>query len=255
MELYYAIIFFVFGTIFGSFFNVVGSRLPKGESILFPGSHCDRCNHSLKPWELIPIVSFLFQRGKCSSCKQKLSWFHPIFECVSGLTFMFAYLSFGFTWQLLIALTFISMILIVVLTDYYYMIILDEILILFLIALAIEFLFIYGIMAVLKGLLAGLIALIIMFLIKKLGDFMFKRESMGGGDIKLMFLFGFVLGWPMAILSIFIGSIVGLPIALLLSKKSTDHEIPFGPFLSIGALVILLSGLNLEMIVHWMQGH
>ena len=105
MELYYALCFFVLGTILGSFYNVVGFRLPKGESIIYPASHCPNCNHKLQFWELLPILSFAFQRGKCTSCKQKISWFYPIFEFSCGLIFALAFLSFGFTWDLLIALT------------------------------------------------------------------------------------------------------------------------------------------------------
>ena len=100
-----------------------------------------------------------------------------------------------------------------------------------------------------KALISGILAFITMFLIKKIGDFIFKRESMGGGDIKLMFTFGLTLGYPMAVFSIFLGSLIGLPISLFIIKKYPNHEIPFGPFLALGALVILLLHIDLNTLI------
>ena len=80
MDIYYCIVLFIFGITLGSFYNVVGYRIPKGESIIYPSSHCTNCNHKLKWYELIPVFSFLFLRGKCSKCHQKISWFYTIFE-------------------------------------------------------------------------------------------------------------------------------------------------------------------------------
>ena len=102
-------------------------------------------------------------------------------------------------------------------------------------------------------LLEGVLAFFTMWGIKKLGDFMFKKESMGGGDIKLMFVFGLVLGYPLSIISIFVGSIIGLPISLLIVAKKSSHEIPFGPFLSAGALILLLSRIDFNSIIKAME--
>lgn len=253
MELYYAITFFIFGTIFGSFYNVVGYRLPKGESILYPPSHCPNCNHRLGPLELIPIFSFFIQRGKCVSCHQKISWFYPIFEFSCGLLFAIASLIFGLSLELAIALTFISMLCIIVLSDYEYMIIPDEVLIFFSIVLTIEFFIKNGLASTGMHLLEGILAFFTMWGIKKIGDFMFKKESMGGGDIKLMFVFGLVLGYPLAIISIFVGSIIGLPISLIIVAKKSSHEIPFGPFLSAGALILLLTQIDFDVILKTME--
>ena len=120
--------FFIIGMFLGSFYNVVASRLPKGESIIYPSSHCPNCNHKLGILELIPLFSYLIQGGKCSKCKQKISIFYPISEVMCGLLFVFCYLSFGFSYELIIALTFVSMLIIVILSDYYYMIIEDSVL-------------------------------------------------------------------------------------------------------------------------------
>ena len=246
MEIYYMIVLFILGCVFGSFYNVVGDRLPEGKSIVKPSSHCPKCGHNLTPLELIPVFSFLFQKGRCKECKTKIPIMHPLFELLSGILFALAYISFKLTPELLIALTFISILLIIFVSDINYMIIPDEVLVVGLIFLMVEKLIIYGINNVLFSILNGVICFILMLLLKKLGDFLFKKESMGGGDIKLLFVFGFVLGVPMAILSIFVGSIIGLPICLIVVAKNFSHEIPFGPLLSLGALIILLLQINLD---------
>lgn len=246
MDIYYMIVLFIFGTILGSFYNVVGDRLPEGKSIVKPSSHCPKCGHKLTPLELIPIFSYLIQKGRCKGCNTKIPIMHPLFEFISGLLFMLAYISFKLSPELLIALTFISILLIIFISDIEYMIIPDEVLIVGIILLVIEKFCIHGLKPLLISLLDGTICFILMYLLKKFGDFLFKKESMGGGDIKLMFIFGFVLGTPMAIMSIFIGSIIGLPISLIVLSKNASHEIPFGPLLSLGALIILLTKFNFD---------
>ncbi len=250
MEILLCIFLFIIGTIFGSFYNVVGYRLPKGASIVFPPSHCTNCNHKLTFFELIPIISYIFQKGKCKHCNQKISLFYPIFETLTGILFVLCYLSFGLTPNIIIALTFVSLMIIITVSDYHYLIIPDEVLITFSLILFIEILLINGINAVLYSILNGVLAFITMYLLKKLGDFIFKKESMGGGDIKLMFIFGMTLTYPIAILSIFVGSLIGLPIALLIIWSKKDHIIPFGPFLAAGATLLLLLQVNLDTILN-----
>ena len=245
--------FFLIGTFLGSFYNVVAYRLPKGESIVYPSSHCPKCNHSLKPWELIPIFSFLIQRGKCSKCKAKISWFYPLSEMMCGLLFAFSYLSFGFSLDLIIALTFVSMLIIVILSDYYYMIIEDSVLLVFGIALLIEIFFIHGFTTLWHSLLNGLFAFGIMYLLKIFGDFLFKRESLGGGDIKLMFIIGLLIGWDMSIITIFLSSFIALPASIFILKTKKGHELPYGPFLAFAALIIYFTHLDFQMILEFLK--
>lgn len=252
METYYLIVFFIFGTVLGSFYNVVGYRLPKNESVMFPSSHCTNCGHELGILELFPIFSFLFLGGKCKKCKQKISWFYPIFEFISGVLFALSYYIFGFSIELLISLTFVSTLLIVVISDYHYMIIPDEILIVSIILLITEIFLLNGFKGVFTSIINGIISFVIMFLIKKLGDFLFKKESMGGGDIKLMFVFGLVLSWPIALISVFLGSFIGLPVSLYILGTKKNHEIPFGPFLSLGAVILFLSRINVDTIIQYL---
>lgn len=261
MTIYYSIMFFILGTIMGSFYNVVGYRVPKKESLLFPSSHCPNCNHKLGPLELIPIFSYIFLGGKCKECKKKISMFYPLFEFFSGLLFMLSYLVFGFSLDCLFAITFASLILIIIISDLIYMIIDDITLIVFAVLLLIEIYFINGFNGVGTALLNGLLSFGIMFLIKLLGDFIFKKESMGGGDIKLMFTFGIVLGYQMSIVSIFLASFIALPIAVYFSLKYKDkkyieddeipeHSIPFGPFLAVAAIIILLTRIDISFLVN-----
>lgn len=253
MNYLFCIFFLLLGMILGSFYNVVGWRLPKGESIIYPPSHCPNCNHQLKILDLIPVFSFILQRGKCRYCKNKIAWYYPVFEFLCGVVFMLCYLVFGITPELLKALTFVSMLIIIMVSDFNYMIIPDEVLLFFGCLLALEIGIIDGYKVLISSLINGLIAFVVMYLLKTLGDFMFKKESMGGGDIKLMFIFGLVLGAPFAIISIFIGSLVGLPISLILLSKNSEHIVPFGPYLSIGAIIILLLNIDFNTLINFLS--
>lgn len=244
------ICFFIIGTIFGSFYNVVGYRVPKGESLLYPSSHCTKCNHKLKAYELIPILSFLFLRGRCHKCKTKISWFYPIFELLSGILFALSFIIFGLSLDCLYSIVFVSMLLIIIISDYQTMIIPDSVLIFFSALLIIIKFFINGIESVGISLLHALGAFIFMLLIKLLGDFLFKKESMGGGDIKLLAVFGFVLGFPMSIVAVFFSAFIALPISLIILKLKKSHEIPYGPFLAVSAIILFLTKLDFYSIIN-----
>lgn len=245
---------FILGTILGSFYNVVAYRVTKGESIIYPSSHCPKCNHKLMPWELIPIFSFILQKGKCSSCKSKISIFYPISEILCGILFVLCYQSFGLSLNLIIALTYTSMLIIVILSDYYYMIIEDSVLIIFTLLLMIEMYFINGIDVLLLSLKSGIISFLIMLLLKLFGDFIFKRESLGGGDIKLMFVIGLIIGWQMSILNIFLSAFLAFPVSLFIIKNKKSHEIPYGPFLAISSLIIYLLHIDINTVLNILGG-
>ena len=244
------LLFFIIGAIFGSFYNVVGYRVPKGESLLYPSSHCTKCNHKLGMLELIPILSFLLLGGKCKKCKDKISWFYPIFEFCSGLLFALSFFVYGFSLECLLSIVFISMLLIIIISDYQTMIIPDGVLIIFSVMIIIIKYFIVGFSGVGISLLHAVGSFIFMLLLKLFGDFLFKKESMGGGDIKLLAVFGLMFGFPMSIVSVFIAAIVGLPISLIVIKKNSSHEIPFGPFLAIGAILIVLLKLDISTLLN-----
>lgn len=260
MEIYYLIVCFIFGTVLGSFYNVVGYRIPKKQSLIYPASHCTICNHQLGASELVPIFSYLFQRGKCKHCGAKISAFYPIFEFTTGCLFALSYYVYGFGIPFWISITFISMLLIIIISDYQTMIIPDEVLIFCSIIIILLQWFQGGFTLVGASLLNGIIAFAIMFSLKKIGDFLFKKESMGGGDIKLLFTFGLVFGWKMSIISIFIASFIALPFAVYYNVKYKNQKyidddeiptnsIPFGPFLAVSAILIIIFKIDFNMIL------
>lgn len=235
MSIYYSIVFFLIGIYLGNFYSVIGYRLPNKEKILFPSINGD--DNKINYFKLIPLLSYFILKRKGY---QNINIVSFLFELLSGILFLVTYLIFGLSLETLFALTFISLLLIIIVSDYYYMIICDEVLIIFGILLIIEIYFIRGFNGLYFSLMSALVSFIVMFLIKLLGDFLFKKESMGGGDIKLLCVFGLVLGLPTSLFTIFIGSVIALPISLFYLKKKDSHIIPFGPFLSMAAIVLLL---------------
>ena len=129
MDIYYGVVIFIFGLILGSFYTVVGERLPEGKSIVTPPSHCPNCNHRLGILELIPVLSFIFLGGKCKKCHSKIPVLSTLIEIITGTLFLLAYIRFGISIKLFIALIFISMLVIVIVSDIRYMVICDEVLI------------------------------------------------------------------------------------------------------------------------------
>jgi len=247
------VIFFVFGAIMGSFFHVVSTRLSNGESIINPPSHCHICKRRLIWYEKIPIISFIIQGGKSRCCDTKLPLSYLIIEIITGILYAICYHSFSISSSLLIALIFISGLIIVIVSDIEYMIILDEVIyVSSFIIIVIDFITI-GFKATAYCISYGILAFLTMYLIKIIGDKIFKRESLGGGDIKLMFLFGLVLGYPLAITTIFLATFIAFPIALYIMFKNKDHLIPFGPFLSISAILLLISKVNFWDIIKFLS--
>ena len=240
MDIIIAIYIFIIGTIMGSFFNVVAHRLSNNESIIKPGSHCEKCNHLLKWYELIPIISFLIQGGRCRLCHTKLSWWYPLIEIITGLFYLFSYLYFGLSYDFFISLVISSVLVITCITDFNYLIILDEPLIVGSILIIIIKFLQGGIIDTLIAILSGLLLFFFMLLVKILGDKAFKRESLGGGDIKLSFFIGLSLGYKLAFVNLVLASLLTLPIAFYYLIKYRDREVPFGPFLIISNFIIFV---------------
>lgn len=254
MEVYYLIVFFIFGTVLGSFYNVVGYRLPNNMSLIRPASHCTKCNHKLTPIELIPIISYVIQGGKCKNCKDKIAIFYPIFEFATGILFALTYLIFGINIDTFIALVFLSMVLILILSDILYMVIPDSLLI-FCGSIIFILKVIQGGFSIIPSLLIDMIIpFIVLYLFKLLGDKIFKRESLGWGDIKLMLVFGLTIGWELSLLSIVLASFIALPISLvsLKLKGNKSHELPFGPYLGISALIFLFTRVDAVTILKFL---
>lgn len=248
MRIGYIICFLMLGLIMGSFYNVVGFRLPQKKSIIKPRSACPKCSHVLKWYELIPVFSFIIQKGRCLNCGNKISLFYPFTELMTGLLFMVSYFIFGFSGYLVISLLIISFLVIVIISDLNYMIIPDEVTFSFSLLLILTKLIFFGINNLLFSLLSGLIMFVSMYLIMLIGNMIFKKESLGGGDIKLMFFIGLTLNPILSVIAIFIGSLVALPAAIYLQVKKNEKMIPFGPFLLIGNAFVFLTKLDIEKL-------
>ncbi len=249
MDEIYLIVFFIVGICFGSFYNVVGIRLPKNESLILKRSHCCDCSHQLKFYEMIPLLSYLFLKGKCSSCHSKISLIYPVVELITGVMFAVCFYSFGFSYELIIALVLVSLTSIIIVSDLLYFIISDEVLIVAsILIISIQFL-LMGPLDTLVYILNGILMFVAMYLFMLLGNKIFGKESLGGGDIKLMFVVGLVLHPLLALFTVFLASLFALPFAILLLKTNDDNIIPFGPFICLGLLLIYLTKIDYNAIL------
>lgn len=245
MEIIIIFLFFLYGLVFGSFFNVAGLRIPKGESIVRPPSHCTVCNRHLKIKDLVPIFSYVFLKGKCRGCGTKIHWVYPVIELVTGLVFAFAYYQLGFTLELSVALLFISLLVIITVSDIAYMLIPDKILLFFLIPLIVLRVF-EPLSPWWDSIIGALVGFGVLFLVAVV-----SKGGMGGGDIKLFFVIGLVLGWVPTLLTLFLASIIGTVIGIISlrrSKQSRKTPIPFGPSIAIAAIIAYFYG---ELLVDW----
>lgn len=230
---------FIFGLIIGSFLNVCIYRIPRGESIVFPPSHCPNCGRRLKPIHILPVLSFLLLGGKCAYCKEKISAMYPLVELGTGLLFTFLLFKFGFG-ILFLKYCFLSSILIVIcFIDAKSQIIPDEVILLGLLA-GIIFSCIDS-KNLLKNYIPGALigSGILLFIV------IISKGGMGGGDVKLMAVIGMFLGWRKAILTLFVSFILGGIFAFILlvtRRKSGKDTIAFGPFLGTAAMLTIFSG-------------
>ncbi|MCF8055488.1 MAG: prepilin peptidase [Desulfocapsa sp.] len=242
ITIFYTISAFFFGSIVGSFLNVVILRLPnEGESIVFPASHCTSCMTDLHWYENIPILSFLVLRGRCGHCKAKISFQYPLVELTMGLLSAALVQKFGLSIDTAGYFLFCAALLAIIWIDIRHQIIPDVIslpgiivgLLFSLVSPTLHW------KASLFGILAGggvLYAIALLYFLWR------KVDGMGGGDIKLLAMIGAFLGWqalPFVILgSSLSGTVVGV-LAMIKQKKGGQTRIPFGPFLAIAALSYL----------------
>ena len=232
------VIIFTLGLLFGSFYLVLGLRLPKGENVVVKRSHCDNCNTVLKWYQLIPLFSFLIQGGKCTTCKKSISILNPIVELSCGLLFLIGYILYGFSYEYCMYLIISSLMIIVFISDFKYMIINDSPLIISAIMILIVDYFIGGFNLVLSRLLSGIILFITMYLVGFIGTIIFKKEALGGADVKLACLIGLAVGFKLGLCVFILSVFLALPYAIASIYLSKSNEVAYGPFL-IGALFIV----------------
>jgi leader peptidase (prepilin peptidase)/N-methyltransferase len=241
---------FLFGAIVGSFLNVCIYRIPLGKSIVVPASHCFKCDTPLRWYHNVPILSFLFLRGRCAFCGAPFSWRYPAVEALNGALYCLVFYYARFSLVTLVLFLFVSALVVVTFIDYDHQIIPDVIT---LPGIPIGFICSFAIPWVswqdsLIGILVGGGSLFAVALIYEL---ITKKEGMGGGDIKLLAMIGAFCGWrfilPVIFLSSLLGSLIGIPI-MLMGKGDSKMAIPFGPFLVTGTLIYLFWG---EVLIRW----
>ncbi len=255
---------FVFGTIIGSFLNVVIFRLKDKKDFIHGRSKCRQCKHILKWYENIPLLSFIFLQGKCLKCKSKISWQYPLVELVTGILFLLSFLQVfnNFIcvecWQAVFLLFFywlvISWLILIFVYDAKYFLIPDKISIpamasvfiwqIILLWVAQDVLILQKLISLILGAVVVGGFFLLQFLIS-------KGKWVGGGDIRLGVLMGLILGWQYALIALFLSYIIGMLYALVmltLGKKKMQSKIAFGCFLSTATLIVLLWG---EEILNW----
>ena len=258
------IIFFFVGLLLSIFLNNIWYRLPIKKNILNK-SKCDYCNHELDYTEKIPIFSFIIQKGKCNYCKQKISFLYLMFEVMMATSFSLIYMTYStfnnsFAY-IIFAIVFVTSLLLIMFTDIKYMLIPNELLIVSSVLVVILKLFLGFASEELNGFIdAGYMILfmaidafimfVIMYIIKKIGDLIFKKESLGGGDVKMMAFIAIIMGYKMSIIIIFLGSFIALPFSIYNAYKKNEVMLPFGPFLALATIVLFLLNINFDTLLN-----
>lgn len=242
---------FILGTVVGSFLNVVIYRLPKGESIVFPGSHCPHCRHRLFWQDLIPVISYITLLGKCRYCKERISKFYPLVEILTGLLFLFVLIFIPYQSLVMLAyyLIMTCIFIIIFFTDLKYGIIPFQVILLGTIATIVNLFITLSLFVFITHLFSAIAAFLI-FLSLFLAT---KGRGMGFGDVILVFLMGLFLGFPEIVFALYIAFLTGAVGSLILilvgSKKLRHDTIPFGPFLVLGTFINLFFGDLIQIMV------
>ena len=252
LEIWIPLLIFLFGLAIGSFLNVCIYRIPLSDvSIHSPRrSFCPQCNTPISIYDNIPILSYLLLRGKCRSCKAKISVVYPLVELTTAVLFLYMFYHFGLTLEFLLSLIFVTLLIPISVIDVRHYIIPNVLIVTGLIlgfvivcAIAYQRADLWYLLIRLIGAVAGGLAL---WLIAVIGSAILRKKAMGGGDIKLMALNGLFLGaWPELVMviacSAFSGAIVGSAL-IITGRKSRQSPIPYGPFLAGAAVLVLLWG-------------
>jgi leader peptidase (prepilin peptidase)/N-methyltransferase len=250
-ELMVVLFFAVLGAIVGSFLNVCIIRLPADQSVVRPPSRCPRCGSGVRWYDNIPVLSWLVLRGKCRNCRNPISIQYPLVELATALIWAGMALRFGNEWESVRGAVFLTLLLGIAMTDAREYIIPDEFSLGGLL-LGLGLSLVHGTAGLRIALVGAAVGFAVLWLVAWLGQRAFKKEAMGGGDIKMMAMAGAFVGWQGVFLTIFLGSIVGTvifgPLALVGKKK----DVPFGIFLALGAAVTFLWG---DAVLEWYRGY
>lgn len=246
---------FIMGTVFGSFFNVCIWRLPREESIVDPPSHCPVCQCRIPWYDNVPILSYLALGARCRKCRAVISLRYPAVELATGLGYLWIWWYFGPTAQALTAVFLFSVLLVASVVDFDHQIIPDETSLGGLVVGIVASTMvpsIHGEDIWWKGLRESLIGLAagggLIYVTGVLGTWAFRKDAMGGGDVKLVAMLGAFLGWKKALLVYLLAPIFALPLGLFLKFVKKQEVLPFGPFLAMAGWVSFVWG---EQIIRW----
>ncbi len=240
---------FIFGSIIGSFLNVCIYRLPKGRSIIVPGSQCPNCGAKIPWYDNVPILSYVFLGANTRCCKTGISIRYFIVEVLTACAFLGLFMFFGFNPKFIAYSIMASGLIIATFVDFEIQEIPDEVSIGGLIVglvLSTAFPSILNessrLSSFLNSFLGALAGAGMIYAMGILGEFAFKREAMGGGDVKLLAMIGSYLGWKLVVLTFFIAPMFGSVVGIVLKIKEKRDTIPYGPYLSLAAVVAVLWG-------------
>jgi leader peptidase (prepilin peptidase)/N-methyltransferase len=237
----------LFGLLIGSFLNVVALRVPKKESFVYPPSHCVHCKHKLSPWDLIPVVSYLFLRGSCRYCNKPISPIYPLGELSTAVGFAIVASYFGPVPELFVGLFFVTVLVAVTLTDLMYMLIPDRIVFFAMGVGLLLRLFIHP-LPIWQYAVGFLVGGGVLYGIAWASETILHKEGMGGGDIKLFAFIGLIVGPGLVLFVLFMACLFGTVIvgSLLMSGRwARDRHLPFAPFIALGALLVYVWGIDM----------
>ena len=244
------LIVFIFGIVIGSFLNVCIYRLPKSKSIVYPGSYCPYCKHKIKWRHNIPVLSYIFLRGRCAYCSEKISSRYIFVELLSGLFTALAFFKFGFTAEFIFYLLLIYSLIVISFIDFDLHLILNKnLLVLLIMAVLLNALF--KIVDWQEGLIGLLTGGGILLLFSFLGKSLFKKESMGMGDVKFAAVLGFFLGWEWVVVVLYCGFVLALLYSVfrnLIRNSEKSRYIPMAPFFSLATLLFIFYGEQLSRL-------
>ncbi|MFH1783246.1 MAG: prepilin peptidase [Candidatus Omnitrophota bacterium] len=250
------LLIFIFGSMIGSFLNVCIYRIPRSESIVFPGSRCTHCKKAIHWYDNIPLVSYCLLGMKCRSCKEKISPRYFLVELLSAAVFLTLYIFFGMTYNFLIYSLLCFSLIVVSFIDLEFQIIPDRISIggIFVGLLASAFFpGLHNVLVWKLSMIRSLLGIIIgggsIYLMGVIGNLVFRKESMGGGDVKLMAMLGAFLGWEKAILIFFLAPFLGTPPGLYLKFTKKSDIIPYGPFISLASFIVIIWGNKIISLI------
>ncbi len=239
------VLIFIFGLVVGSFLNVCIYRIPRGKSIVYPPSSCPVCGARIKWYDNIPVLSYILLKGRCRNCKSKISPIYPTVELLTAIYTVLVYLKFGLTVDFAFYLIFGYMLIVGSFIDLFHYIIPDRI------SLGLAFVgLIFGLYkhALVHSIVGFAFGFVLLLFVAILGKAIFKKEAMGGGDIKLLGALGTFIGIKGVLFTLFVaslfGSFVGI-ILMALGKASMSQKIPFGPYLSLSAIVYVFVGAQI----------